>query len=313
MDMHSGYDVEEIVKCYRNHSMDGTLFHFMEKRIQELRQNEKTGTALNYQATLDNFRQFRNGKDIPIEEINTFLIKSYEQHLLSKGLVRNTTSFYMRNLRAIYNDAVNEGFTTQCHPFRNVYTGVDKTRKRAVNSQTILRLKKLDLSDQQPLAFARDLFLFSFFTRGMAFVDIANLKEDNIKGKNLTYIRRKTGQILNIKIEPCLEDIIKKHSKSAKNTGFLLPVLKSKTQNYRSALRLYNMHLKILSTMINVKTPLSSYVPRHTWATMANKKGFSLQLISEGMGHQNVSTTRIYLSAIDHSCLDRANATIIKI
>lgn len=120
--------------------------------------------------------QFRQDRDILLSEIDSDLMQLYEAYLHGKGVVRNTSSFYMRILRAVYNRALEKELVEQRNPFRHVYTGVDKTVKRAIPLSAIKRMKNLDLSLQPNLEFARDMFLFSFYTRGMSFIDMAHLK-----------------------------------------------------------------------------------------------------------------------------------------
>jgi hypothetical protein len=115
----------------------------------------------------------------------------------------------------------------QTYPFRNVYTGVERTRKRAVREDIMVRLQKLDLTRSAPLAFSRDLFIFSYCTRGMAFVDISYLKKEDINGGMLSYIRHKTGQRLTVRIEPLIEEIIKRYEPSVRNSPYIFPIITS--------------------------------------------------------------------------------------
>lgn len=108
---------------------------------------------------------------------------------------------YMRTLRSVYNQAVEEGLSKQSAPFKHVYTGVDKTSKRAISLNEIRKIKNLNLRDEPKLDFARDLFLFSFYMRGMSFIDIAYLKKTNLSDGYVTYNRKKTGQQITIKWE----------------------------------------------------------------------------------------------------------------
>ena len=227
-------------------------------------------------------------------------------------MTMNTISFYMRNLRAVYNRAVEKGLTPQNNPFRHVYTGVDKTKKRAIPIKTIKELKELDLSLKPSLDFARDMFMFSFYTRGMSFVDMAYLKKSDLQNGILTYRRRKTGQQLTIKWEKCMEGIIGKYPNN--ETGFLLPIIKNQgneRKQYDNALHLVNYHLKELSTMLKLQRPLTMYVARHSWASAAKAKKIPLSVISEGMGHDSEATTQIYLASLETSVVDNANKKIL--
>jgi integrase len=216
----------------------------------------------------------------------------------------------MRALRAIYNQAVKKGLTIQKLPFREIYTGVDKTIKRAVDEAIIIQLKNKDFPKQKKLALARDLFLFSFYMRGMSFVDMANLKQSNLKNEYITYSRSKTKQNLTVKVEKCMREIIDRYKEETVD-DYLLPIYNQENYNPVSHLRTYNKRLKRISKLLELDKPLSSYVARHSWATLAHHKGVSIEIISESMGHENENTTRIYLASLDQSIIDKANADII--
>jgi integrase len=236
----------------------------------------------------------------------------YEAYLKARGVSMNTISFYMRNLRAVYNRAVEKELTPQIYPFRHVYTGVEKTVKRAVPIKTIKALKEQDLSLKPILDYARDMFLFSFYTRGMSFIDMSYLKKKDLKNGFLTYRRKKTGQLLTIKWEKCMEEIIDKYPKN--ETIYLLPIITKpgkERKQYNNALHLVNYHLKELSTILKLQRPLTMYVARHSWASAAKFKNIPLSVISEGMGHDSEATTRIYLASLETSVVDKANKMIL--
>jgi integrase len=237
----------------------------------------------------------------------------YEACLKKKGVRMNTTSFYMRILRAVYNRAVEKGLTEQRYPFRHVYTGVEKTVKRAVSVKVIKKLKELDLSMKPTLDFARDMFLFSFYTRGMSFVDMAYLRKIDLQNGILTYRRRKTGQQLTIKWEKCMEEIICKYPSN--KTDYLLPIIKvqdNERKQYDNALHLVNYRLKDLSKILKLQRPLTLYVARHSWASAAKAKNIPLSVICEGMGHESEKTTQIYLASLETSVVDKANKVILE-
>ena len=187
-----------------------TFLRLLRLRIEELRRGKHYGTARNYARSAASFARFLNGEELPLAALTEETVADYNAHLIARGVSRNTVSFYMRNLRAAYNRAVALRLVEQTHPFRHVYTGVDRTRKRAVGSDLMARLGKLDLPPGSPLCLARDLFLFSFCTRGMAFVDIAYLRKTDLRGDSIRYLRRKTGQPITIRIEPCIRSILER-------------------------------------------------------------------------------------------------------
>ena len=152
-----------------------SVFAFISSLVQHKKKLGKIRSSETYQTTLNSFMIFREGRDMSFEMIDSELMELYEAALRSRGLSRNTTSFYMRILRTVYKKAVEKGMTQDRHPFKHVYCGMDKTIKRNIPFTAIKQMKNLDLSKNKVLDFARDMFLFSFYTRGMSFVDMAYL------------------------------------------------------------------------------------------------------------------------------------------
>jgi integrase len=306
------YTTDTIIATFQRVTKETSFFTFMHNAIAQLKLLGKIRTSETYAATLKSFIAFRDGRDIPLNGINSDLMLLYEAYLKARGVSMNTISFYMRNLRAVYNRAVEKELTPQIYPFRHVYTGVEKTVKRAVPIKTIKALKEQDLSLKPILDYARDMFLFSFYTRGMSFIDMSYLKKKDLKNGFLTYRRKKTGQLLTIKWEKCMEEIIDKYPKN--ETIYLLPIITKpgkERKQYNNALHLVNYHLKELSTMLKLQRPLTMYVARHSWASAAKFKNIPLSVISEGMGHDSEATTRIYLASLETSVVDKANKMIL--
>ena len=304
---------DDIVCRYQETVNGKTFFRFMEEVIFQLKRLGKDRTAENYTTALHSFKHFRNGDDLSLDEMDAELMAEYEASLKSRNVVMNTVSFYNRILRAVYNRAVEKGTTSQRYPFRHVYTGIDKTVKRAVSIKVIRRIKELDLSSNPSLDFARNMFLFSFYTRGMSFIDMAYLKKTDLQNGILTYRRRKTGQMLFIRWEKSMQEIIDKYPVTG--NVYLLPIIKKETNErlvYRNALRLVNNKLKDISKLIGLQSRLTMYVARHSWASIAKSQNIPLSVISEGMGHDSETTTRIYLASLDNSMIDNANKLILK-
>lgn len=308
------FSTNDIITAFQRQADEQSLFNFMENVITQLKQIGKLRTAETYTTTLRSFMRFRNDTDVLLDDITPELIEMYEAYLQNNGVVRNTSSFYMRILRAVYNRAVEKEFVKQRNPFKNVYTGVDKTAKRALPLSTIRRIKNLDLTRLPKLEFARDMFLFSFYTRGMSFIDMAFLKKTDLQNGYLKYRRRKTKQQLFIRWEKCMQEILDKHN--APESPYLLPIIKVAEQNerkqYGNALREVNNKLKEIAKTICLPIPLSTYVARHSWASIARSKNIPISVISEGMGHDSEMTTQIYLSSLDSSAIDHANSLILK-
>ncbi len=308
------YTADDVITLFHKVTKETSLFSFMHSVIIQLRQMGKIRTSETYTATLKSFMEFREEQDVPLDGVNSDLMLLYEAHLKAKGVRMNTISFYMRILRAVYNRAVEKELTPQKYPFRHVYTGVDKTVKRAVSVKVIKALKELDLSMKSSLDFARDMFMFSFYTRGMSFVDMAYLKKTDLQNGILTYCRRKTGQQLTVKWEKCMEEIIKKYPSNS--SVYLLPIIKAQgneRKQYDNALHLVNYRLKDLSRMLKLQRPLTMYVARHSWASVAKVRNVPLSVISEGMGHDSEKTTQIYLASLEASVVDKANKMILEL
>ena len=306
------FTADDIISMFHKLTKESSLFTFMHGVIAQLKQLGKIRTSETYTATLKSFMAFRESQDVPLDGISSDMMLLYEAHLKARDVRMNTISFYMRNLRAVYNRAVEKGLTPQNKPFRHVYTGVDKTIKRAIPIKEIKALKELDLSLKPSLNFARDMFMFSFYTRGMSFIDMAYLKKSDLQNGILTYRRRKTGQQLSINWEKCMEDIVSKYAQN--QTDYLLPIIKetvNERRQYDNALHLVNYHLKDLSSLLKLQRPLTMYVARHSWASAAKAKNIPLSVISEGMGHDSEATTQIYLASLETSVVDKANKMIL--
>ena len=306
------FTADDVITMFHKLTKESSLFTFMHGVIAQLKQLGKTRTSETYTATLKSFMAFRESQDVPLDGISSDMMLLYEAHLKTRDVSMNTISFYMRNLRAVYNRAVEKGLTPQNKPFRHVYTGVDKTIKRAIPIKEIKALKELDLSLKPSLNFARDMFMFSFYTRGMSFIDMAYLKKSDLQNGILTYRRRKTGQQLSIKWEKCMEDIVSKYPQN--QTDYLIPIIKetvNERRQYDNALHLVNYHLKDLSSMLKLQRPLTMYVARHSWASAAKARNIPLSVISEGMGHDSEATTQIYLASLETSVVDKANKMIL--
>ena len=310
----ANYTVNEIIEKFYQTTADYSITDFFTQQIQKLKNDNRRGTARNYSKTLKSLKAFMKNTDSTFNIVTEQFVESYNTFLIQRGVVRNTISFYMRIFRSVYNKAVTQKIIEQTFPFKNVYTGVDRTRKRAVTETVISQLLSIDLKKSKALQFARDLFIFSFYARGMAFVDIVYLKKSNILNGYITYVRHKTGQELTIRIETRLQNIINQYEK--KDSPYLFPILNTEDENkaysqYEIALNYYNRQLKRLSKLLEPNINLSSYTPRHTWATTARNKNVPLSIISAGMGHSSEKTTLIYLTKIDNSIIDEVNKAII--
>ena len=313
----------------RNKRKSESLFLFMNHLIVRLTKNGQYRTMQHYKATLHSYLRFRDNKDITLEEMNAEEIQSYEAYLKNVAKVcSNTSSFYLRILRATYNKAVEKGLATQQYPFKNVYTGISKTRKRAIPVESVSSIKHLDapqaLTPQQEQA--RDTFMMCFYLRGISFIDLAHLRKSDLKDGYISYTRSKTGQRLSIRWEKEMQEIVDKYQTQTASSPYLFPLLVSDSRMKRQKAqdkrqdeqRLYHnaesritYHLKKLGAKMGIPGKLTLYVARHSWATAARDKRIPISVISEALGHHSEATTRIYLRSIQTAEVDEANAQVL--
>lgn len=308
------YTVDDVVDRFLAPAADRCFLAFAYDLVRQLRHVGKGCTADTYTTAVNSFARFRQERDVPLEEVDSALMTAYESYLRLIGVCPNSISFYMRNLRAIYNRAVDKELTVQRYPFKHVYTGIDKTVKRAVPLEVIRQIRDLDLTLHPDMDYARDLFMFSFYTRGMSFVDMAFLKKKDLQNGVLSYRRHKTGQQLAIKWEAPMQEIIGKYDTAG--TLYLLPIIKENGEDarkqYKKRAHAVNRNLKKIGKWLELSIPLTTYVTRHGWASIAKSKNIPLATISEAMVHDSENTTRIYLASLDTSMVDKANSLILK-
>lgn len=312
LDVRGDYTADDVVEKYNEMAGELQFTTFTGHIIAHLRKMGKDRTAGTYTSAMNSFMTFRKGKRTFLNDMTDEEMQLYQSWLMGNGCGRNTVSFYMRILRAIYNRGVDKGLIEQGNPFRHVFTGNEKTKKRAVSINVIRKIKELDLPERRKsLRFARDIFLFSFYTRGMSFVDIAYLKKDNIRNGFLVYRRRKTGQLLTVKWEPSMKKIAERYESGGE---YIFPIVSGgddDRRKYNSAMVRVNKALKTIGTMLHLPAPLTMYVARHSWATAARVSNIPISVISEGLGHDSEETTQIYLASIENSVVDKANRRII--
>lgn len=305
------YTVDDIVSEYNRQPECPTFFNFIRSMITKKTAAKRDGTAKTYSDSLASFSSFRNGKDITFDDLNEDVINQYEAWMKNKGLKRNSSSCYLRTFKTLYLKAVEFGLTDDRDIFRHVFTGFATTTKRAISIDAIKAIRKLNLKDGSPLAFARDMFMLSLYLQGMAFVDIAYLKKSDIRNGQLQYSRKKTGQTLTVSWEKPMQEIVDAYSHLTKDTPYLLPIITkqdgTERKQYEKAEHNVNRNLKKIGEMAGLHIPLTTYVARHSWASIMRDMGNDITVVGKGLGHSDIKTTQIYLSTIDNSTVMRAN------
>ena len=309
------YQAEDVIRRFLRKEQSDEFTIFADMLIRQKKEEGHLSLAVKYQTSLNILCRFLNGRLLTFDGIDSSLMLSYESYLKNLGLCPNTTSFYMRNLRAIYNQAVEQGLTPQTHPFARVYTGIAKTVKRAVNIGEVQKIKTKELPPDSAACFSRDIFLFSLYTCGMSLTDIAHLKKSDLQGGYLSYCRQKTGQRINIRWEACMQQLADKYQRD--DSPYLMPIIthpgEDETRQYQNKIHLINHHLKKLGEELGLSSKLTSYVARHSWASIAKSQDVPLADISEAMGHSTQRTTYIYLKSFENTPVDRANRKVLSV
>ena len=255
--------------------------------IRNLQEEGRYSTAHVYKNAILSFTRFCGTPSITFGQITRDSLRRYGQYLHEHGLKPNTVSTYMRMLRSIYNRGVEAGVARFIpRLFRDVYTGVDVRQKKALPvSELHTLLYKAPQSQHliRTQAIARLMFQFC----GMPFSDFAHLEKSALEDGILRYNRIKTGTTISLEILDTSKKEINRGDKRRKEEGIY--------KEYQSALRRFNNQLKSLSRELNLKSPVSSYTIRHSWATNAKYQGIPIEMISESLGHKSIKTTQTYL------------------
>lgn len=311
---------DTLFETNKNRHAGITIENGFKAEIERLESLGKINSAIKHKYTL----QVLNGYKpitMALEAIDIDYLKGLELYLRQRGNKDNSIATRFAIFKAIYNKAVKEGkVTVKQNPFSLFQVGSlwAKTRKRAIDKDDIQRLIDLKIADSHKTEYqrlAKDLFLFSYFTAGMNFGDIARLRyKDIVKGR-VNYSRHKTQKLLSFQLVPNALRIIEKYSKdSHAQEDYIFPILNCREHTtpqqvfnrLHKVLRKVNRELKILGEQIGLAMPLTTYVARHTYATVLKRSGVSVALISESLGHSDLSTTQIYLDSFENSQIDEA-------
>ena len=294
------------------------FFTYTESIIKDLIGAKKVGTASCYQTTLNSFKSFLNDNDILLSKIDYRFLKNYETNCLQRGLKVNAISVYLRTLRAIINKAINEGILLYSnYPFRQFNIKSERTEKRAISREDVVKIMNLKLDKQTPIWHCQNYFIFMFNMRGMNFIDLAYLTKDNLRGDRIIYKRKKTAKLYDIKITTKAQEILNYYLFN-NSRDYIFPIMPEEIDDIMKERKIYidkrkqfNKYLKQIAKKCNIEANLTSYVSRHTWASLAKFSGVSHAIIGESLGHSDLKTTETYLANFDTKTLDDANDKIV--
>jgi integrase/recombinase XerD len=295
---------------------------YSQQLIETMFSINKAGNAIIYQTATNKLMAYANNPKLKFTDITYKFLEGFKNALIKSGLKANSISNYFRTLRAIYNKAIKEKIVDRSHyPFLDIPIKTERTAKRAISLEELVKITKLELKPKSQEWKARSYFLLSFALRGASFTDLAYLKPESIKKGYLTYKRRKTGKELKIKLLPFTLDLLNYYKGS--NSKYLLPVLpsdiiedslKAKKVIFQW-IKTSNKYLTRIGANCGIEEDITSYVTRHTFATLAKKKlGYSNEVIAECLGHEyGNKITNTYLDSYDQSLIDEVNEKVIQL
>lgn len=302
-----------------------TVSEYFRQQIDYLKGIGKVGSAVKYTSCKHLLEQCGLGRK-RFEQIDLQYLQDFEAFLIRKGNTSNSIATKFSVLRAVYNKAVkHKVFAETENPFKQYNVGRfwKPTRKRAITKEDVQRIQSLELpasTEVYSTAFARDIFLFSYCVAGINFKDIATLRYGDIQNGRIYYQRHKTGKELNSPILPQTREIMERYSKpDASSDDYIFPILdrhihKSEQQicnRVHKVIGHVNANLKRIAEMAGLKVNLTTYVARHTFATVLKRSGVNISIISESLGHSDLETTQIYLDSFENSQIDEAMKNLL--
>lgn len=299
------------------------LTSYMASVIQKLKEDKKHPVVHTYTATMHSFTAFAVEKEFETSFKEVFTkgrLKEYETWLRSNRAKWNTVSTYMRVLKAVHNRLVAwRRMPYEPTLFDDVYTKVESQTKRALSDEqtrTLLRTDFEMLPEEVRCALAYFLLIFLF--RGMPFIDLANLRKQDVKGNIITYSRYKTKRHISLRIPKEAMELFEAYRNKNPKSDYLFPILdgsvkdeKEQYEDYLEALRRFNRKLSKIAELLLPDVKLSSYTPRHTWSTLAFYAGIPIGIISKALGHSSIKVTETYLKPFENGKVDAANDGLI--
>ncbi len=323
--MDEDYTAETLVKENRSKIKSETVESFYNRTIEQLKQEGAVGNAYAYMNSYSVLKSFNKDKPLnyTFSQINEAFLIDFESWMRAKGNKDTTLSFQMRSLRAVFNRAVKAKVANKDkNPFTEykISKFSKQTPKRALNKADILKFVNADCSDKSQIQrLAHDIFTFSYLCGGISFVDIANLTPLNIIESRVTYNRQKTHGAVNIPLSEQAKSIIAKYVGYCEQSGYLFPIfdgrkhttpLQKKNRVHKICNRV-NVALRELAEDLKIKSTVTTYVARHSFATVLKKSGVNIGIISEALGHHSLKTTQIYLDSFENSQIDDAMKNLL--
>ena len=318
------YTISSLVQMMENKITVKTVSEMYDYLIDEFRRTDHLGNMSIYQQSKSSLIKFNRTLDIPFSDIDCQWLERYEKWLKGRNIKGTTASILFRTLRSVFNRALSmKLIKPDIYPFNDFKVSKFdvRTKKRAVTKEDVKKIMSLDLSgERQYMQLARDIFLFSYFGAGINFSDIALLRYCDISDGRVRYIRKKTGKEISFPLSDAGQEIIKRYSRQdATSEDYIFPILDRRI--HRTEIQRKNRIHKVIGKvnpclaeigkMAGLETHLTTYVARHTFATVLKRSGVNIAIISESMGHSDIATTQIYLDSFENSQIDEAMKNLL--
>ena len=317
------YTLETLVQRVENPVRQMNFGEYLDYLIQQLKDENRLGYAESFKGLKSSLILYCDRLDFQFTHIDQQWLKGYEMFLIRSGKKENTIGIRFRSLRVIYNKAVSDKLVKrEYYPFDDFKVSKfhEQTMKRAISKEDIKRIIDLDLRTvttyHSPyLSLGRDLFLFSYLSCGINLTDMARIRYCDIFEGRLSYYRQKTGKLISFQLQPMALDIIAKYRKpEATPNDYVFPILDRKVHKtaiqirdkVRKANKAANKALHRIREKSGIPIDLTTYVARHSYATVLKRPEVSTAIISESLGHSSEKVTQIYLDSFENSQIDEA-------
>lgn len=318
------FTFDQFEQAFRKKTKPTNVLEFFDTLIQDMKETGREGNKNIYQDTKNAIARFSENKRLMFADIDYSFLKKLEKYLFGTGCTNGGISVYMRTIRAVFNEAIRQNIASPTlYPFSNrinkngysIASLKAEVNPRAITLADMEKFKAFDLEKYPEFSLAFRYFLFSYYSRGMNFTDMAFLKWSDLYNDRINYVREKTGGFFSVKISGPLQEILTYFK--GQNETYVFPILRDihktpgqKKNRIKKCLKKYNQDLKEITKVLKIDVPITSYTARHTFATTLKRKGVDISVISEGLGHRDVLTTRHYLKQFDNEVLDEADEVL---
>jgi len=289
-----------------------TLSSLFDRYIAIQNKKGNVGTAISYKTTINSLNEFK--KNITLFDVTPNFLQSYEDYMLGRNKSQSTVGIYLRQLRAIYNDAIARNLISKDnYPFgKHKYTiPVSSNVKKAISSDDLRLLLNYtpNVKEEQK---ALDFWILSYLCNGINFCDLLRLKYENIDGDSINFIRSKTKntkkgsqQMIRVHFHPRAKAIINRWKSDSSDSSYIFPTLRDSLtpiqEKYliQDFIKINNKYMEIVRTRLGISQKCNTYSCRHTFATHLKNNNVNPAYISESLGHANISTTMAYLASFE--------------